>query len=103
MNLNDFTKGWVVGDFHPALINSKDIEVAIKYYKSGDIESRHVHKIVTEYTIILSGRVRMNSTIYNEKDIVKIIPGEYTDFYCLEDTITLVIKTPSIPSDKHII
>jgi hypothetical protein len=101
MNLNDFTKGWLVGDFLPALINSKDVEVGIKYYKKGDKETRHVHKISTEYTIIISGKVLMNSSVYNEKDIVKVLPGEYTDFNCLEDTITLVIKTPSVIGDKY--
>ena len=74
----------------------------MKYYKAGESEGRHVHKIITEYTIILSGKVRMNESIYGEKSIIKIDPNVSTDFECLEDAITLVIKTPSIPSDKHI-
>lgn len=100
MNLDQFIKGWLVGDFSPALINTKDIEVGVKYYKSGDKECRHVHNFVDEYTIILSGKVKMNSLEYNSKDIVYIEKGTSTDFICLEDCITLVIKTPSIPSDK---
>ena len=102
MNLNEFTKGWLVGDFTPAIFNSKDIEVGVKYYTRGEFESRHVHKIITEYTIVLKGIVRMNDVLYGEKRIIKIDPNESTDFYCEEDAITLVIKTPSIPSDKHI-
>lgn len=102
MNLDNFIKGWLVGDFTPAIFNSKDIEVGVKYYKAGESEGRHVHKIITEYTIILSGKVRMNESIYGEKSIIKIDPNVSTDFECLEDAITLVIKTPSIPSDKHI-
>ena len=100
--LNNYIKGWIVGDFSPTIINNKDIEVGVKYYKAGDSECRHVHKIITEYTIILSGKVRMNNTYYGEKAIIKIEPNESTDFECIEDAITLVIKTPSIPSDKHI-
>lgn len=102
LNLNDFTKGWLVGDFSPAIFNSKDVEVAVKYYKKGDKEQKHVHKVATEYTIILSGKVRMNEKINSSKDIVLVKPNESTDFECLEDSITLVIKTPSIPSDKYI-
>lgn len=103
MNLNDFTKGWIVGDFLPAIINSKDIEVGIKKYKKGDVENTHVHNIITEYTIILTGKVKMIDKIFFENDVVKIDPGIPTSFECLEDCITLVIKTPSIPSDKEIL
>ena len=103
MNLNEFTKGWLVGDFLPALIQSKDIEVGVKYYKSGDKESRHVHKFVDEYTIILSGKVQMNDIEYSSGEIVYIEKESSTDFLCVDDSITLVIKTPSIPTDKEFI
>ena len=101
MNVDNFIKGWLVGDFKPSIINSKDIEVGLKYYKKGDKETSHVHKIITEYTIVVSGKIRMNDKIYSEKEIVKILPNISTDFESLEDSITLVIKSPSIPSDKH--
>lgn len=101
-NIDNFTKGWLIGDFSPSLFNSKDIEIAVKYYKSGDIEQSHVHKIVTEYTAILTGIVIMNGTVYHPKEIIKINPNESTDFECLQDAITLVIKTPSITSDKYL-
>ena len=101
MNVNEYTKGWLVGNFEPSLINSKDIEVGLKYYKKGDKESSHVHKIITEYTIVVSGKIKMNDEVYIEKDIVTILPNVPTNFESLEDSITLVIKTPSIPSDKH--
>ena len=74
----------------------------MKYYKKGDKESSHVHKIITEYTIVVSGKIKMNDEVYIEKDIVTILPNVPTNFESLEDSITLVIKTPSIPSDKHI-
>jgi phosphoribulokinase len=101
MNLDNFFKGWLVGDFAPALFNSKDVEVGVKYYNKGDFEFSHVHKIITEYTIVLSGKVKMLDQIYEKGSIVKVEPGIYTSFECLEDAITLVIKNPSIPSDKH--
>lgn len=99
--LDSFTKGWLVGDFSPALLCSKDVEVGVKYYKAGDAESRHVHKVATEHTIVLTGRVRMDGKDYLAKDVVTIPPGVSTDFQCLEDAITLVIKSPSLPQDKY--
>lgn len=101
--IDDFTKGWLVGDFTPALIQSKDIEVGLKYYSQNDYERRHVHNIVKEYTMVVSGRILMNGIEYGPGSIVEIQPGISTDFKALETTITLVIKTPSIPSDKEFV
>jgi hypothetical protein len=100
--LENFTKGWLVGDFVPSLFQSKDIEIGIKKYNKDDFELNHVHNIVKEYTVILTGKVLMNNKVYSSGDIIIIEPKQYTDFKCLEESITLVIKTPSIPSDKHL-
>ena len=51
-NIKDFVRGWFIGDFEPALVRSKDIEVAIQYYKAGDHEPKHVHKIAREITVV---------------------------------------------------
>ena len=101
MNMDDFFKGWLVGDFTPALFNSKDVEVGLKYYIAGDVECSHVHRIVTEYTIVVYGKVIMKGVEFGAKSVIKIEPGEATSFQCVEDAATLVIKTPSIPSDKY--
>lgn len=103
MNIKDYIKGWLVGDFDESIIRSKDIEVGIKYYKEGDSEQRHVHKLITEYTIVVDGIIEMNNKLYYKGDIVKIDPGQSTDFMSFNDSITLVIKTPSIPTDKHLV
>jgi len=101
MKLNEYTNGWLVGDFFPALIKSKDIEVGIKYYSVGDKEPKHVHKISDEYTIIIFGKVFMNGVEYKGKDIVFVARETYSDFECLENCALLVLKTPSIPGDKY--
>ena len=100
-NLKNMFKGWFIGDFEPTLFPSKDFEVAIKKYKQGDYEKSHMHKISTEYTIIVDVKVTMNNVVYNTDDIIIIEPGEYTDFECLTDVITCVIKTPSSKNDKY--
>jgi len=102
-NIQDFIRGWLVGDFEPSLVQSKDIEVAIQYYKAGDHEPKHIHKIAREITVIAYGRVTMSGTEYVKGDIVDIPPGAPTDFVALEDTATVVIKTPSAPSDKYLV
>jgi mannose-6-phosphate isomerase-like protein (cupin superfamily) len=99
-NLSEFTKGWFIGDFTPTLLNTLDFEISIKRYKAGDIESRHHHKIATEYTVIVDGEVTMNGSVFKTNDIVIINPNESTDFVCLTDVTTVVVKTPSIKDDK---
>lgn len=100
-NLSNFIGGWIIGNFIPSIINTKLFEIAIKKYKKGDYENKHFHQIAIEITIIVSGKVKMNDTIYNTNDIVYIKQNESTDFLCLEDTTTCVIKLPSCIGDKY--
>lgn len=101
--LENFTRGWVVGDFEPNIIRSKDFEVMVRYYKKGDKEARHVHKIADEITIIVSGRFLMNGEEVVAGDIVHLFPGDPTDFECLEDGANTVIKMPSVMGDKYLV
>jgi quercetin dioxygenase-like cupin family protein len=100
-NLNDYFKGWFIGNFDPSIIKTYDFEVAIKKYKQGDYEQVHYHKIATEITVIVLGKVIMNNIEYVEGDIIKIDPNESTDFKCLTDVTTVVIKTPCVKNDKY--
>ena len=100
--LDDMVKGWFIGNFNPSLLKTKDLEVAVNKYKKGDHEGKHYHKIATEYTCIISGRVKMNGTEYGKGDIVVMEPGEATDFECLEDdTTNVVVKIPGANNDKY--
>ncbi len=100
--LDDMVKGWFIGNFNPSLLKTNDVEVAVKKYKKGDHEGKHYHKIATEYTCIISGRVKMNGTEYGKGDIVVMEPGEATDFECLEDdTTNVVVKIPGANNDKY--
>lgn len=105
MDINDlkkFTKGWIVGNFEPSLLKNENFEVAIKRYNSGDYEKSHYHKIATEITVIVEGEVLMNGVNYKKDDIITINPNESTDFKCITDVVTVVIKTPSANNDKYI-
>ena len=100
--LEDMVKGWVVGNFDPTLIKTNDVEVAVKMYKKGDYEEKHYHKIATEITVIVSGKVKMNNVEYSKGDIIVIEPNESTDFEALEDTVNTVVKFPGSNNDKYL-
>jgi len=99
--LERFTKGWFVGNFAPTLIPSDAVEVAVKHYKTGEHEASHHHKIATELTAVISGRVRMSGEEIGPGEIIKIHPGQCTDFTALEDTVTVVVKMPCAAGDKY--
>lgn len=101
--LEDMVKGWFVGNFEPSLLKINDVEVAVKSYKKGDYEEKHYHKIATEITVIINGRVKMNGIEYKAGDIVVMEPMESTDFECLEDgTQNVVVKWPGANNDKYL-
>lgn len=101
-SLDSMIKGWFVGDFSPCACKSKDFEVAVKYYKKGECESLHYHKIATEITCIAQGCVKMNGVEFGKGEIIVLEPFESTDFLALTRTITVVVKIPSAKNDKFL-
>jgi quercetin dioxygenase-like cupin family protein len=99
--LSDFTRGWFIGDFEPSVLRTKNFEGAVRYYKAGEVETRHVHKIADEITVIISGVYKMNDVTLQAGDMVHFAPGEATDFECVVDGATTIIKTPSVIGDKY--
>jgi hypothetical protein len=99
--LSQFTKGWFVGNFKPALLETSAVEVAVKQYRAGAHEASHHPKIATELTAVVSGRVRMSGREVGPGEIVKIAPGGSTDFTALTDAVTVVVKMPCVAGDKY--
>ncbi len=101
-SLDQMIKGWFVGNIDPSVLRTNDVEVAVKKYSAGEKEVWHYHKIATEITVIVIGKVRMNGVIYCADDIITIEPGEGTDFEVLEDTVSVVVKHPGANDDKYL-
>ena len=101
--LNEMVKGWFIGNFEPSLKKTNDVEVAVKRYQKGDSEEAHYHKVATEYTVILNGRVKMFETEFSDGDIVVAEPGDVTAFECLADAVTVVVKLPGANNDKYVV
>ncbi len=101
--LEDMVKGWFVGNFEPSLYKTNDVEVAVKRYRAGDYEAAHYHKIATELTVVIRGKVRMNGAEYGEGDIIVMEPGDITDFEALTDAENVVVKIPGANNDKYIV
>lgn len=100
--LNTMKRGWFIGNFEPSMYKTEAVEVAVKNYTAGDCEEEHYHKIATEFTVILSGEMKMNERVFMEGDIVKVLPGEKVKFECVQSGQTLVVKLPGVVGDKYI-
>lgn len=95
-------RGWFIGDFPEAVFRTKNFEVCWQTNPRGHATS-HYHKEITEITLVVSGSVLTNGTIYGPGDIYIFEPGDISQTEYLEETSVLTVKTPSIPSDKHLL
>ncbi len=100
--LDDFTRGWFVGNFSPSLVSTDAAEVAVQRYQAGAYEPKHIHKIATELTLVISGRARMNGEEIAAGEIIRLPPGTAADFEALTEVTTVVVKVPCVKGDKYL-
>ena len=96
-------KGWYAGNFYPNLVKSKDIEFGFKRIAKCTEPDYHYHKIKTEFTILIEGKIicKNNNTVVSPISCIKLDPYEKNDQYFSEESLILIINTPSITGDKH--
>lgn len=102
-NIKEFKKGWFIGDFEPSLLKTKEFEVSVQFHPKGFVGEKHLHKKTTEYNLILDGSVKIGGFILIAGQIFTFEPNEISESEFLEDTRILVVRTPSIPTDKYIV
>ena len=96
-------RGWFIGGFSPTAYKTTDCEVAVQEYNKGDIEEKHYHKIATEITVVLEGKIKMCGLAWKKGDIVIVDPGESTGFEALTKCTNLVVKIPGALNDKYLL
>jgi hypothetical protein len=94
-------KGWFVGDFELSAFRTPAAEVCFMRHFKGEVPRPHHHKIATEITAIIRGKVQINDAIFVEGDVLVVEPNESVAPKILEDTEVIVVKVPSIPGDKY--
>jgi mannose-6-phosphate isomerase-like protein (cupin superfamily) len=100
--LDEMVGGWFVGGFTPTVLETEDVEVAVKRYAAGDREDFHHHRVATEVTVIVEGRARMGAVRLGEGDIVVYEPGESSDFEALTAVTLVAVKHPGARDDKYV-
>jgi len=94
--LTNYHRNWIIGNFEPAMLTSEHFEIAVHRNTVDDIIIPHYQKTATEYTIIISGSIFVGGHTLGPDDVFVWEPNEVCDGKFLEDTVTVVIKTPSV-------
>ncbi len=106
--IDDFTGGWVVGNFDPSLFKG-NFEVGFRSYKAGETSKWHYHKVATEINICTKGRCAFilpkdeDCIVAMKGDIVIVEPNEAIIFEAITDCDIVCIKTASVPNDKYLV
>lgn len=98
--LEDFTRGWFIGDFTPSIFRTSNFEVGVLHHYKGEVWPAHYQKVATEFNVLLSGSLSINDKLILVGEIFTIEPLEVAVPIFHEDCQVLCIKVPSLPYDK---
>lgn len=101
--LQDFWRGWIIGNFEPSLVKTDVFEIGVLTHKKGETWPKHYHKIGTEYNVLIQGRMLIQGQELTPNDVFIFEPNEIADPEFLEDCTVICIKMPSLPGDKYMI
>ena len=110
-HLDKMHHGWWMGNFRPSVLQTTLFEVGYKCHKKGEDWPTHYQEEATEYNLLLHGTMVMTNgkqmrgyhRILTPGDIFIVEPGEITKPRFLEAVEVMVVKVPSIPSDKKVV
>ena len=102
-DIKNMKGGWFIGDFSPSVFKNPFFEVAHHTHKAGYITPRHTHKISQELTYILRGKMIVSGKELSAGNIFIYEHYEIAEGKVLEDVDLIVVKWPSIPSDKYMV
>lgn len=99
--IDDYFKGWFIGNFDPAVLKTDQFEVGVLFYPKGIHHQKHFHRLATEYNVLVQGSFILSGTKLNAGDVFILEPDEIADPEFLEDCTIVCVKVPSLPGDKY--
>lgn len=101
--LENFDRGYFIGDFPKALFKTNAFEVSYKYHTKTDKHPIHYHKFTTEFMLVTKGSLIVNGTKVTKGHIFIMEPYVVNEIEYLEDVELVIVKTPSLPNDRVVI
>ena len=102
-NIENMHNGWFIGNFEPSIFKNSDFEIAHHKHPAGYKTPLHTHKIAKELTYILKGKLNIRGEILGPGEMFLYEPMEVADAEIVEDVELIVVKWPSVPSDKYFV
>jgi anti-sigma factor ChrR (cupin superfamily) len=99
--IENFTRGWFIGNFDPSLFKTEAFEVSLMKHKKGEKWPAHYHKIATEYNVLLKGTMSVLGHEFSVGDVFVIEPMEIANPEFFEDVELICVKVPSVIGDKY--
>jgi|LauGreDrversion4_2_1035121.scaffolds.fasta_scaffold617702_2 quercetin dioxygenase-like cupin family protein len=101
--INNFIRGWFIGNFEPSLFKTDNFEVGYLTHKKGEKWPKHYHKESVEINYLIKGKMLIQNKELNSGDLFMFEKGEVADPIFLQDCELIVVKVPSIPNDKYLV
>lgn len=98
--LDEFHRGWFIGDFEPSLLRTKDFEIGILDHKKDEIWPSHIHYKADEYNVLIAGVMLINGKFVFPGEMFVIEKGEIATPVFVTDCKLVVVKVPSVIGDK---
>lgn len=99
-DLHNYKAGWIIGNFEPSIIKTKDFEVGILTHKKNEKWDYHYHAYFDEINILIEGNMLLNENKIYKNQLFNIQKKQIASPIFLEDCKVLCIKTPSVIGDK---
>lgn len=101
--IDNMFRGWFIGDFEPSIYRTKEFEVSYMRHQKGERWAPHYHRECVEINYLIRGSMTIQGRLLSAGDLFMFDKGEVADPIFHEDVELIVVKTPSIPNDKHIV
>jgi dTDP-glucose pyrophosphorylase len=103
IDINNYTRGWLIGDFQPSIQRTNDFEIGLLQHAKNEKWGFHYHKKSIEINVLAKGSMIVNGKRINVNDIFIFNQNIISCPLFLEDCEIICIKLPSSPNDKYII
>lgn len=103
LEFQDYVRGWIIGNFYPAVLRVNDYEVGILTHKKDEQWDYHYHQSMIEINLLVRGRMMINNKVLETGDVFTFVPNQLACPKFTSDCLVVCIKCPSVVGDKKIV
>lgn len=100
-HINNMKAGYFMGDFEPNIFRTDKVEMAMKEFPKGTLDSGYYRKKDVEVVVVLSGQIEVNGRKYDKGSMVRFDPYEMINIFAVTDSSLMIIRTPGTKNDIY--